>query len=71
MDTELIFGAIFLVWILLALPLMSRQEVEDKLPELPGKRQYENKTMTYWLIWTGGLVTLILLRWLMTGKFIN
>ena len=70
-DIELVFGVIFLVWILFALPLMSRQATDDILPDLPGKKEYQSKTMFYWTIWTLGLVLLILVRWLLTGKFIN
>jgi len=71
MDTELFFGSIFFVWILFALPLISRQATEDKLPDLPGKKEYEKKTMHYWFFWTGGLLLLFLIRWFITGKFIN
>lgn len=65
MDKDAIWGVVFLVYILLALPLMTRQATELDLPNLPGKEKYEKKTNTYAFAWIAGLIAIVLI-WVVT-----
>lgn len=67
MDASTIWGIIFIVYILLALPLMSRQATELDLPNLPGKESYERKTSIYSILWIAGLVVIVL-AWFITKQ---
>lgn len=65
MNADTIWGLVFIVYIFLALPLMSRQATELDLPNLPGKKKYEQKTNVYAILWIAGLV-IIVLGWFIT-----
>lgn len=66
MDASTIWGIVFIVYILLALPLMSRQATELDLPNLTGKEKYERKTSLYSFAWIAGLVVIVL-AWFITN----
>lgn len=59
------FGLVLLIWVLLALPLMSRQatdlSVEKHHPLIPNRRESAKTNKMTW-IWIAGLV-LMLLAW--------
>ena len=59
------FGLVILIWVLLALPLMSRQatdlSMEERHPRIPNGRHSIKTNKLAWT-WIGGLV-LLLLGW--------
>jgi len=63
-DSSTWWGVIVLVWVLLALPLMSRQAtdqlIEKKNPYVPNQRERTKTDKLSWL-WIAGLVAILLL----------